>query len=62
MNLKPICTNCKRRRLSISVDLKDKLMDLSAVEGLRNSFGIKLFCKLLNQNKNRISETEWRGY
>ena len=62
MNLKPICTNCKRRRLNISVDLKDKLMDLSAVESLRNSFEIKLPFKLLNQNKSRISETEWHGY
>ena len=58
MNLKPICTNCKRRRLSISVDLKDELMDLSAVKGLRNSFEIKLPFKLLNQNKSRISETK----
>ena len=38
MNSKPICTNCKRKRLNISVDLKDKLMDLSAGEGLQNSF------------------------
>ena len=38
MDSKPICTDCKRRRVNISVDLKDTVLDLSAVEGLRNYF------------------------
>ena len=39
MDLKPICTNCKHRRVKYTgVNLKDKLLELSADEGLQNFF------------------------
>ena len=57
----PFAPTVNVEELNISVDLKDKLLELSADEGLRNSFESNSLASFY-QNKSRISETEWHGY